>query len=58
MAKAARARRAEGPGGPQTTCTLRPFLRLRLMSLRPLCVRMRALKPIFRARLILEILRG
>jgi hypothetical protein len=42
----------------QTACTFRPSRRFRLISLRPLLVRMRARKPIFRARFFLEILCG
>jgi hypothetical protein len=40
-------------GGGQATLTRRPTRRLRLMSLRPLLVRMRPKKPLFRLRLIL-----
>ena len=42
----------------QTTCTCRPARRFLLMILLPLGVRMRARKPILRARLIFDILRG
>ena len=40
----------------QTTWTLRPMRRLRLISLRPLAVRIRARNPDLRARLRLELL--
>jgi len=42
----------------QTTWTCLPTRRLRLMIRRPLLVRIRARKPIFRARFRFEILRG
>src|SRR5688572_24287836 len=52
-------RRERGPErASHTTCTFRPARRLRLIIWRPLAVRMRARKPILRARFFLLILCG
>jgi len=43
-------------GAGQITCTRLPARRFRLMVFRPFLVRMRALKPLLRARFRFEIL--